>query len=393
MVDSQSSSDAKLSQPIQLAIELIRRESVTPTDGGCMDSIVSHLEPSGFKPTWLDFEDTRNLWLKYGDAKPVFVFLGHTDVVPTGPESDWDTLPFEPTIRDGYLYGRGAADMKSSIAAFQWAAKQFVKECPEPKGSIALFLTSDEEGLATNGVVKAVEALYQQGESMQWCLVGEPSSTEQLGDVIKVGRRGSLCATMTVEGIQGHVAYPHLAENPIHHLAPALAELVAEQWDNGNEFFPPTSLQVSNINSGTGAENVIPGQVDVEFNLRFSTELTPDQIKQRVHAIFDAYNLKYSIQWRLSGNPFLTDGGELVTAAQAALEKIAGRTPELSTAGGTSDGRFIAPLGVQVIELGPLNATIHKVNECVSTDDVDLLADVYLQILRELLSLNSSNKC
>lgn len=380
------SADPNLSQPIQLAIELIRRESVTPNDGGCMDSIVSHLEPSGFKPTWLDFEDTRNLWLKHGDAQPAFVFLGHTDVVPTGPESDWDTLPFEPTIRDGHLYGRGAADMKSSIAAFQWAAQQFVKECPEPKGSIALFLTSDEEGIATNGVVKAVEALYQQGESMQWCLVGEPSSTELLGDVIKVGRRGSLCATMTVEGIQGHVAYPHLAENPIHHLAPALAELVAEQWDNGNQFFPPTSLQVSNINSGTGAENVIPGQVDVQFNLRFSTELTPDQIKQRVHAIFDAYHLKYSIQWRLSGNPFLTNGGELVKAAQAALEKIAGRSPELSTAGGTSDGRFIAPLGVQVIELGPLNATIHKVNECVSTDDVDLLADVYLQILRELLS-------
>jgi succinyl-diaminopimelate desuccinylase len=379
-------STTRVSQPLQLAIELIRRASVTPKDADCMDSIVSYLEPSGFIPTWLDFEDTRNLWLKYGDAQPVFVFLGHTDVVPTGPESDWDTPPFEPTIREGHLYGRGAADMKSSIAAFQWAAQQFVKECPNPKGSIALFLTSDEEGLATNGVVKAVEALYQQGKIIQWCLVGEPSSTHLLGDVIKVGRRGSLCATMTVEGVQGHVAYPHLAENPIHRLAPALAELVAEQWDSGNQYFPPTSLQISNINSGTGAENVIPGHVDVQFNLRFSTELTPDQIKQRVHAILDGHQLKYTIQWRLSGNPFLTNGGELVTAAQTALKKIAGRTPELSTAGGTSDGRFIAPLSVQVIELGPLNATIHKVNECVSVNDIDLLAKVYLQILRELLA-------
>ena len=371
--------------PLQLAIELIQRESVTPNDGGCMDSIVSHLQPSGFEPTWLDFEDTRNLWLKYGDAQPLFVFLGHTDVVPTGPEVDWKTSPFEPTILDGYLYGRGAADMKSSIAAFQWAAQQFVKDCPTPRGSIALFLTSDEEGLATNGVVKAVEALYQQGETMQWCLVGEPSSTETLGDVIKVGRRGSLCAHMTVEGIQGHVAYPHLADNPIHNLAPALSELVGEQWDNGNDYFPPTTLQISNINSGTGAENVIPGQVTVQFNLRFSTELNPDQIKQRVHAIMDTYNLNYQIQWRLSGNPFLTNGGELVAAAQSALQSIAGVTPELSTAGGTSDGRFIAPLGVQVIELGPLNSTIHKVNECVLADDIDLLARVYLQILHELL--------
>ncbi len=371
--------------PLQLAIELIQRESVTPNDGGCMDSIVSHLQPSGFEPTWLDFEDTRNLWLKYGDAQPLFVFLGHTDVVPTGPEVDWKTSPFEPTILDGYLYGRGAADMKSSIAAFQWAAQQFVKDCPTPRGSIALFLTSDEEGLATNGVVKAVEALYQQGETMQWCLVGEPSSTDTLGDVIKVGRRGSLCAHMTVEGIQGHVAYPHLADNPIHSLAPALSELVGEQWDNGNDYFPPTTLQISNINSGTGAENVIPGQVTVQFNLRFSTELNPDQIKQRVHAIMDTYNLNYQIQWRLSGNPFLTNGGELVAAAQSALQSIAGVTPELSTAGGTSDGRFIAPLGVQVIELGPLNSTIHKVNECVLADDIDLLARVYLQILHELL--------
>ncbi|MCH9696932.1 MAG: succinyl-diaminopimelate desuccinylase, partial [Gammaproteobacteria bacterium] len=304
-------------QPIQLAFELIQRRSVTPDDAGCMESIVQHLQPSGFKPTWLDFEDTRNLWLKHGNAQPVFVFLGHTDVVPTGPVSDWQLPPFEPTIVDGYLYGRGAADMKSSIAAFQWAAQKFVKECPDPKGSIALLLTSDEEGLAANGIVKAVEALNQQGEVMQWCLVGEPSSTERLGDVIKVGRRGSLCATMTVNGTQGHVAYPHLAENPIHTLTPALTELVSEQWDNGNEYFPPTSLQVSNINSGTGAENVIPGQVEIQFNLRFSTELTPELIKQRVHAIFDAHNLSYDLQWRLSGHPFLTNGGELVKAAQS----------------------------------------------------------------------------
>ena len=371
--------------PLQLAIELIQRESVTPHDAGCMESIVGHLKPSGFKSTWLDFEDTRNLWLKYGDSQPLFVFLGHTDVVPTGPVDDWNTPPFEPAIIDGYLYGRGAADMKSSIAAFQWASRQFVAECPQPKGSIALLLTSDEEGLATNGIVKAVEVLNQQGETMQWCLVGEPSSTDHLGDVIKVGRRGSLCASMTVHGVQGHVAYPHLADNPIHSLAPALAELVAEQWDNGNDYFPPTSLQVSNINSGTGAENVIPGEVNVQFNLRFSTELTPDQIKQRVHRILERHNLNYDIQWRLSGNPFLTNGGELVKAAQTALQKVAGRSPELSTAGGTSDGRFIAPLGVQVIELGPLNTTIHKVNECVLVDDLEVLAKVYLQVLRELL--------
>lgn len=373
------------SQPLQLAIELIRRQSVTPNDAGCMDTIVTYLQPSGFMPTWLDFEDTRNLWLKHGDTGPCFVFLGHTDVVPTGPERDWKFPPFEPTIHDGYLYGRGAADMKSSIAAFQWAAQQFLREYPEPNGSIALFLTSDEEGLAANGIIKAVEALDQQGETMQWCLVGEPSSTEQLGDVIKVGRRGSLCATLTVQGVQGHVAYPHLADNPIHRLAPALAELVAEQWDNGNDYFPPTSLQISNINSGTGAENVIPGQVDVQFNLRFSTELTPGQIKQRVQAILDAHNLDYSIQWRLSGQPFLTKGGELIKVAQSTIQSIAGVTPELSTDGGTSDGRFIAPLGVQVIELGPLNATIHKVNECVRVNDIDLLARVYLQILRQML--------
>ncbi|MCH9697418.1 MAG: succinyl-diaminopimelate desuccinylase [Gammaproteobacteria bacterium] len=378
-------SDPDKNSPLQLAIELIKRESVTPEDAGCMESIVQHLQPSGFKPTWLDFDDTRNLWLKYGDQKPVFAFLGHTDVVPTGPLDDWRFAPFEPTIHDGYLYGRGAADMKSSIAAFQWAAQQFVASCPEPKGSIALFLTSDEEGIATNGIVKAVEALTQQGEIMQWCLVGEPSSTSELGDVIKVGRRGSLCASMTVKGIQGHVAYPHLAQNPIHLLAPALADLAAEQWDNGNEYFPPTSLQVSNINSGTGAENVIPGQVDVLFNLRFSTELTPDDIKQRVHANFDRHQLDYTIHWRLSGNPFLTNGGELVGATQSALQAVAARSPKLSTAGGTSDGRFIAPLGVQVIELGPLNETIHKVNECVRVDDIELLAKVYLRILQELL--------
>jgi len=385
MSDNPFSETTGQSQPLQFAIELIRRESVTPNDAGCMDLIVSHLQTSGFKPTWLDFEDTRNLWLKHGDGQSCFVFLGHTDVVPTGPERDWRFPPFEPTIQDGYLYGRGAADMKSSIAAFQWAAQQFVRECPEPNGSIALLLTSDEEGLAANGIVKAVEALTRQGESMQWCLVGEPSSTEQLGDVVKVGRRGSLCATMTVKGVQGHVAYPHLADNPIHRLAPALADLVTEQWDHGNQYFPPTSLQISNINSGTGAENVIPGQVDVQFNLRFSTELTPDQIKQRIHAILDAHTLDYSIQWRLSGQPFLTNGGELVKAVQSAFQSVAGITPELSTAGGTSDGRFIAPLGVQVIELGPINATIHKVNECVRVDDIDLLASVYLQILRELL--------
>lgn len=374
-----------MTETLDLLKELITRESVTPKDAGCQDILAKRLVKLGFKDERLNFADTQNQWLRRGHDAPLFVFLGHTDVVPTGPLAAWDSPPFEPTIRDGKLYGRGAADMKGSIAAFVAAVERFVAAHPEHKGSIAIMMTSDEEGIATNGVVKVVEVLENRREKIDWCLVGEPSSNKRLGDVIRVGRRGSLNAKLTVFGIQGHVAYPELAENPIHRLAPALKELTEEVWDHGNAFFPPTRLQVSNINGGTGAENIIPGQVEVIFNLRFSTELNEAAIKARTHAILDKHGFKYDIQWRLSGNPFLTSQGELIAATHAAIESICGITPNDDTGGGTSDGRFVAPTGAQVVELGPINASIHKVNEHIDLDDLEMLSKVYEQILINLM--------
>jgi len=374
-----------MSETLDLLKDLISRASVTPEDAGCQDLLTQRLETIGFKAEQLDFNDTKNLWLKRGEAKPLFVFLGHTDVVPTGPLERWDSPPFEPTIRDGRLYGRGAADMKGGIACFVTALERCIAQYPEHNGTIAMMITSDEEGPATNGVVKVVEVLEQRNEKIDWCLVGEPSSDKKIADVIRVGRRGSLCAKLQVKGIQGHVAYHEIASNPIHSFAPALKALTDEVWDKGNAFFPPTSLQVSNINSGTGAENIIPGELELQFNLRFCTELDEATIKQRVHAIFDQFDFDYDITWRLSGNPFLTEGGALIEATHAAVKKVTGYDTLDDTGGGTSDGRFIAPTGAEVIELGPLNESIHKLNENVGLEDLEILTKIYEQILIELL--------
>jgi succinyl-diaminopimelate desuccinylase len=374
-----------MSNTLELLKDLIRRPSVTPKDEGCQDVLTDRLKPLGFTEERLDFVDTQNLWLRKGTSKPLFVFLGHTDVVPTGPLDAWLSPPFEPTIRDGKLYGRGAADMKGGIAAFVTAVERFVVNHPNHQGSIAVMMTSDEEGIATNGVVKVVEVLEARNEKIDWCLVGEPSSDRLIGDVIRVGRRGSLCAKLTIQGIQGHVAYPELADNPIHSFAPALKELTEEVWDQGNHNFPPTSLQVSNIHSGTGAENIIPGNVEVQFNLRFSTELDEHIIKQRTHAILDKYGFKYNVTWRLSGNPFLTKQSDLIDAAHAAIKTITGYKTEDDTGGGTSDGRFIAPTGAQVIELGSLNESIHKINEHIDLNDLEVLSAIYEQLLLNLL--------
>ena len=374
-----------MSETLALLKDLISRKSVTPEDAGCQDVLVERLSQHGFNEERLNFDDTQNIWLRRGQAKPLLTFLGHTDVVPPGPLDRWDSPPFEPTIRDGKLYGRGAADMKGGIACFITAVERFIANHPDHKGSIAVMITSDEEGIATNGVVKVVEVLEKRNEKIDWCLVGEPSSDKKIGDVIRVGRRGSLCAKLTIHGVQGHVAYPEIAENPIHTFAPALKELTEEVWDNGNQFFPPTSLQVSNINSGTGAENIIPGNVEVQFNLRFCTELDEQTIKQRTAAIFDKYDFKYDLQWRLSGNPFLTTNGALIDAAHAAIKQVTGFETLDDTGGGTSDGRFIAPTGAQVIELGPLNESIHKINENVGIEDLEILSKIYENMLTELL--------
>jgi succinyl-diaminopimelate desuccinylase len=375
-----------MSDTLALLQGLIRRESVTPNDAGCQEVLAARLTPLGFTEERLDFADTRNIWLRRGQAKPLFVFLGHTDVVPTGPLKDWVSPPFEPTIRDGKLYGRGAADMKGGIAAFITALERFLTAYPSHRGSIAVLMTSDEEGIATHGIVKVVEVLEARNEKIDWCLVGEPSSDKRIGDVIRVGRRGSLCAKLTVAGIQGHVAYPELAENPIHTFAPALKELTEEVWDRGNRFFPPTSLQISNIHAGTGAENIIPGAVEVLFNLRFCTELDEETIKRRTTAILDKYGLNYDLQWRLSGNPFLTEKGPLIDAAHAAIKKVTGYSPLDDTGGGTSDGRFIAPTGAEVIELGPINDSIHKVNENINLQDLEILSSIYESLLVNLLT-------
>ncbi len=375
-----------LSPTITLAQDLINIDSVTPEDKGCQELMIKRLEALGFSIERLRFGDVDNLWARHGTQKPLFVFAGHTDVVPSGSEENWHTPPFKATIIDNMLYGRGTADMKGSLAAMVTACERFIKQHPDHRGSIAFLITSDEEGPATNGTIKVVEHLSQQGEHIDMCLVGEPSCTKQLGDTIKNGRRGSLGACLTIQGIQGHVAYPHLAENPIHSLAPALTELISVEWDQGNEFFPPTSLQISNINAGTGATNVIPGHIEVIFNLRFSTQLNQEKITQRVDDILCAHKLNYTIEWNLSGEPFLTPQGELVDAAQQSIQEITGLNSQLSTSGGTSDGRFIAPTGAQVIELGPLNATIHKVNECVGIKELDDLSLIYEKILGQLLA-------
>lgn len=374
-----------LSPTLELACELIKRRSVTPDDEGCQALMMERLAAVGFNNETLRFGDVDNFWSRRGDTSPLICFAGHTDVVPTGPEEKWKIPPFEARIQDGYLHGRGAADMKGSLAAFLVAVENFVAEHPNHKGSIAWLITSDEEGPAKNGTVKVIEHLQNRQEHIDMCIVGEPSSTKRVGDVIKNGRRGSLGCELTVKGIQGHVAYPHLARNPVHDVAPALTELAAEEWDQGNDFFPATSFQISNINSGTGATNVIPGDCHVVFNFRFSTELTADIIKQRAEAILQKHNLDYDIEWNLSGQPFLTDSGDLVEATQAAILEVTGQPTELSTAGGTSDGRFIAPTGSQVVELGPLNDTIHKVDECINAQDLDTLTEIYQKILENLL--------
>lgn len=376
-----------MSNTLELAKQLISRHSLTPMDDGCIDIIGARLAPLDFSLEKMRHSEVDNLWARRGDASPVVCFAGHTDVVPTGPVNKWDSDPFTPTVRDGMLYGRGASDMKGSLAAFVTAIEKFVAEYPQHRGSIALLLTSDEEGIAVDGTVRVVETLQERNELIDYCIVGEPTSVSKTGDTIKNGRRGSLSGTLTVKGVQGHIAYPHLVKNPIHLAAPAIAELAATVWDEGNEYFPPTSWQISNIHGGTGATNVVPGTVEILFNFRHSTASTVDSLKQRVHAILDKHGLEYDLQWeKSSGKPYLTPRGDLVDAVSAAIEQVQGIATELSTSGGTSDGRFIADICPQVIELGPLNATIHKINECVSVADLDALSEIYYLTLRKLLA-------
>lgn len=371
---------------LALCCDLISRRSVTPEDQGCQELMISRLEAIGFECTPLPFGKVQNFWAVHGDSGPLFVFAGHTDVVPPGPEAQWSTPPFEPSLVGETLYGRGAADMKGSLAAMVVACEEFLVSNPDHTGRIGFLITSDEEGPATDGTVRVMEWLQQQGEKIDWCLVGEPSSTSTLGDVIKNGRRGSLNARLIVKGMQGHIAYPHLADNPIHRAAPALSALTHEVWDEGNSFFPPTSMQISNIHGGTGVTNVIPGELEIVFNFRFSTELTDVDLRQRTEAILDAHSLEYDIQWSLSGHPFLTPTGELVAAAVDSILSVTGIDSQLSTAGGTSDGRFIAPSGAQVVELGPVNASIHKLNEEVHAPDLPRLTAVYRGIMERLLA-------
>ncbi|MCW9004752.1 MAG: succinyl-diaminopimelate desuccinylase [Gammaproteobacteria bacterium] len=373
------------SETISLALELISKSSVTPEDKGCQKLMTDRLRAIHFNIENMRFDDVDNFWARRGNSGPLLAFAGHTDVVPTGPVDKWKVDPFKPQIIDGKLYGRGAADMKGSLAAMITACERFIDEHPDHKGSIAFLITSDEEGPSINGTVKVIEQLENRNEKIDWCLVGEPSSTNKLGDVVKNGRRGSLSGTLTIQGKQGHVAYPHLAENPIHMAAPAIAELSTTQWDNGNEFFPPTTFQISNIHSGTGANNVIPGELQLLFNLRFSTEVTETDLINRIEEIFDKHQLKYELEWSLSGHPFLTPEGQLVDAISKSISEICGYETELSTAGGTSDGRFIAPTGAQVVELGPLNATIHQVNEHVLAEDLETLSALYQRIMEHLL--------
>ena len=374
-----------MSPTLALTEDLLRRPSVSPEDHGCLDVIAGRLDALGFRIERLDFGPVSNLWARRGSDRPVLCFAGHTDVVPTGPREEWATDPFEPVVVDGVLYGRGAADMKSGLAAMIAAMERFVARCPDHRGSLAVLFTSDEEGSSVDGTKKVIEALETRGEKIDWCVVGEPTSGEVLGDTIKVGRRGSLSGRLTVHGVQGHIAYPHLADNPVHRFAPVLAELVATHWDEGNEYFQPTSFQVSNIAAGTGAPNVIPGELKVRTNLRFSTEQTVEKLQRRVLEILDRHGIDYTMDWHVSGLPFLTPPGELTAAVERAVRDTTGRVPKFSTTGGTSDGRFIAPTGAQVVELGVVNATIHKVNECVQVADIETLSKAYERVMELLV--------
>ena len=373
------------SDTIALAKNLISRPSVTPKDEGCQALMIERLRRVGFAVDALTFADVTNFWAVHGSDGPIFCFAGHTDVVPSGDPSHWQSPPFQPEVRDGLLYGRGAADMKGSLAAMVVAAERFVTAHPEHPGRLAFLITSDEEGDAINGTAKVVEWLHNQQLIPDWCLVGEPSSSQRCADTLKIGRRGSLGCKLVVHGKQGHVAYPQLADNPIHQAMSALAELVDETWDEGNEAFPPTTLQISNLHSGTGATNVIPGRLEASFNVRFSTELTAQQIIDRTEAIFDHYAFDYDADWRTSGLPFLTNHGKLIAAATDSIVSITGQIPKLSTAGGTSDGRFIAPMGTEVVELGPINASIHQVDEHVRMTDLDVLTEIYQAVIDKLL--------
>ena len=375
-----------MSATLELTQDLMARRSVTPADEGCQDVMARRLEAVGFTIERLRYGIVDNLWARRGTAGPVFCFAGHTDVVPTGPLEEWKSDPFAPSVRDGVLYGRGAADMKSGLAAMVTAAEQFAREHPDHKGSIAFLITSDEEGPSVDGTKRVMETLNARNERIDWCVVGEPSSEKHIGDTIKVGRRGSFSGRLTVHGIQGHVAYPQLAMNPVHAFAPALAELVSREWDQGTEFFQPTTFQISNFNAGTGAPNVIPGELKARFNLRYSPVQTLDGLKETVEGILRRHGVKFTIEWYLSGEPFYTSPGAFSEAVSAAVKSVTGSSPKYSTGGGTSDGRFIAPTGAQVVELGVVNATIHKVNESVRVEEIDSLHEMYLRTLKNLMA-------
>lgn len=374
-----------MKSPLQLTHALLAKQSLTPLDAGCMDLICEHLSPLNFKLEKIRHGEVDNLYARRGSTTPVVCFAGHTDVVPTGPVEKWLSEPFTPTVRNGMLYGRGASDMKGSIAAFVIATEKFIAEFPQHTGSIALLLTSDEEGVAVDGTVRVVKALQARGELLDYCIVGEPTAVAITGDTIKNGRRGSLSGKLIIKGIQGHIAYPHLVKNPIHLAAPAIDELAKTVWDAGNDYFPPTSWQISNIHGGTGATNVVPGTIEILFNFRHSTASTPDALKAKVHDILDKHQLEYELDWEISGKPYLTASGNLVDAVAAAIKQVQGIDTELSTSGGTSDGRFIADICPQVIELGPLNATIHQLNECIAVADLDALSEIYRLTLINLL--------
>jgi succinyl-diaminopimelate desuccinylase len=374
-----------MSETLALTQDLMARSSVTPADEGCQEVLAMRLKKLGFRIENLRYANVDNLWAVRGAARPVLCFAGHTDVVPTGPLEDWRSDPFKPEIRDGVLYGRGAADMKSGLAAMVTATEAFIVERPDHRGTIAFLITSDEEGPSVDGTKRVVETLQGRGEQIDWCIVGEPSSERQTGDTVKIGRRGSLSGRLTVHGVQGHIAYPQLAENPVHSLAPALAELTARVWDQGNEHFQPTSFQISNLNAGTGAPNVIPGELKARFNLRYSPVQSLDGLKRTVEEILDRHRVRYTLDWHLSGEPFYTRPGKLVAGVSAAVKSVVGAEPALSTGGGTSDGRFIALMGAEVVELGVPNPSIHKVNECCRVEDIDALHAMYLQALRNLL--------
>ncbi|CAH6982076.1 succinyl-diaminopimelate desuccinylase [Vibrio splendidus] len=374
------------SPTLALAKDLISRQSVTPEDAGCQELMINRLKALGFEIEVMVFEDTTNFWARRGTEAPLFAFAGHTDVVPAGPIEQWNTKPFEPTNVDGYLHGRGAADMKGSLASMIVAVEQFIEKYPDHSGSIGFLITSDEEGPFINGTVRVVEALMARGENIDMCIVGEPSSTEFVGDVVKNGRRGSITGDLTIKGTQGHVAYPHLANNPVHSSLLAINELATTEWDQGNDYFPPTSFQIPNVSAGTGASNVIPGEFNVQFNLRFSTELSNDIIVERVTTTLDKYDFEYDLKWTFNGDPFLTDAGSLLDAIVDAVGHVNDVKPALLTTGGTSDGRFIARMGGQVVELGPVNATIHKVNECVKVADLEKLTDMYERTLVNLFA-------